>query len=151
MAWLPSSAETVRTLEFDYLALTVLSMFFLLFLFLLLEQWIYLSCLERWIFIHSFIPAISIAPLRGLYYSEGLPTTARILYRSFTRSSQATAGKGLAQGPYVAARAGVDLTTHRLKVIVSTKAPATTSHNILIRIHKTKLNSFILPAQNQKN
>src|SRR6218665_1649224 len=36
------------------------------------------------IFIHSFIPAISIAPLQVLYYSEALPTTARILYRSFT-------------------------------------------------------------------
>ena len=35
-------------------------------------------------FIHSFIPAISIAPLKVLYYSEALPTTARILYRSFT-------------------------------------------------------------------
>src|SRR6218665_1762332 len=34
--------------------------------------------------IHSFIPAISIAPLQVLYYSEALPTTARILYRSFT-------------------------------------------------------------------
>src|SRR6218665_1667310 len=33
---------------------------------------------------HSFIPAISIAPLQALYYSEALPTTARILYRSFT-------------------------------------------------------------------
>src|SRR6218665_1531108 len=33
---------------------------------------------------HSFIPAISIAPLQVLYYSEALPTTARILYRSFT-------------------------------------------------------------------
>ena len=32
----------------------------------------------------SFIPAISIAPLQVLYYSEALPTTARILYRSFT-------------------------------------------------------------------
>src|SRR6218665_1270690 len=32
-------------------------------------------------------------------------------------------GKGLAQGPYVAARAGVEPTTLRLKVIVSTKAP----------------------------
>src|SRR6218665_2692229 len=31
-----------------------------------------------------FIPAISIAPLQVLYYSEALPTTARILYRSFT-------------------------------------------------------------------
>jgi len=29
-------------------------------------------------------PAISIAPLQVLYYSEALPTTARILYRSFT-------------------------------------------------------------------
>src|SRR6218665_2214274 len=35
-------------------------------------------------FIHSFIPAIYIAPLQVLYYSEALPTTARILYRSFT-------------------------------------------------------------------
>ena len=35
-------------------------------------------------FIQSFIPVISIAPLQVLYYSEALPTTARILYRSFT-------------------------------------------------------------------
>src|SRR6218665_2744356 len=75
-------------------------------------------------FIHSFIPAISIAPLQVLYYLEALPTTARILYRSFTPSAQATAGKGLAQGPYVAAKAGVEPTTLRLKVIVSTKAPS---------------------------
>jgi len=35
--------------------------------------------------IHSFIhSAISLAPLQVLYYSEALPTTARILYRSFT-------------------------------------------------------------------
>jgi len=33
-------------------------------------------------FIHSFIPAIYIAPLQVLYYSAALPTTARILYRS---------------------------------------------------------------------
>src|SRR6218665_2779023 len=35
-------------------------------------------------FIHSFILAISIAPLQVLYRSEALPTTARILYRSCT-------------------------------------------------------------------
>src|SRR6218665_2485342 len=35
-------------------------------------------------FIHSFIPAISIAPVQVLYYSEALQTTARILHRSFT-------------------------------------------------------------------
>src|SRR6218665_2401891 len=40
------------------------------------------------------------------------------------RSTQATAGKGLAQGPYVAARAGVEPTTLLLKVIISTKAPS---------------------------
>src|SRR6218665_2078998 len=74
-------------------------------------------------FIHSLIPAISIAPLQVLYHSEALPTTARILYRVSRRSAQATAGKGLAQGPYVTARAGVEPTTLRLKVIVSTKAP----------------------------
>ena len=39
------------------------------------------------------------------------------------RRAQATAGKGLAQGPYVAARALVEPTILRLKVIVSTKAP----------------------------
>src|SRR6218665_2703118 len=39
------------------------------------------------------------------------------------RSAQATAGKGHAQGPYVAARGGFDPTALRLKVIVSTKAP----------------------------
>src|SRR6218665_1168273 len=37
-----------------------------------------------WKCIHSFIPAVSIAPLQVLYPSEALPTTARILYRSFT-------------------------------------------------------------------
>src|SRR6218665_894044 len=39
------------------------------------------------------------------------------------RSAQAIAGKGLAQGPCVAARLGVEPTTLQLKVIVSTKAP----------------------------
>src|SRR6218665_84993 len=38
------------------------------------------------------------------------------------RSAQATAGKGLAQGPYMAARAGVEPTTLRLRVIASTNA-----------------------------
>ena len=33
---------------------------------------------------HLFILVISLAPLQVLYFSEALPTTARILYRSFT-------------------------------------------------------------------
>src|SRR6218665_3155113 len=40
-----------------------------------------------------------------------------------SRSAQATAGKGLAQGSYMAARAGVEPTTLRLKAIDSSKAP----------------------------
>jgi len=49
-------------------------------------------------FIHSahFYSASS----SPLYYSEALPTTARILYTGVSRrSAQATVGKGLAQGP----------------------------------------------------
>ena len=50
---------------------------------------------------HSFILAISIAPLQVLYYSEAFPTTARIYCIGVSRrSAQATVGKGLAQGPY---------------------------------------------------
>ena len=79
------------------------------------------------LFIHSFIPAISIAPLQVLYYSEALPTTARIpdgyCIGVSRRSAQATAGKELTQGPYKAARAGVEPSTLRLKAIDSTKAP----------------------------
>src|SRR6218665_268311 len=35
-------------------------------------------------FIHSFVKVTSILPLQVHYYSEALPTTARILHRSFT-------------------------------------------------------------------
>src|SRR6218665_1711204 len=74
-------------------------------------------------FIHSFIPAISIAPLQVLYCSEALPTTARILYRSFTPKRTGNCRKGLAQDPYMAVRAGVEPTTLGLRVIASTNAP----------------------------
>src|SRR6218665_2422723 len=70
---------------------------------------------------HSFIPAISIPPLQVLY-SPGLQPGYCIGVSR--RSAQATPGKGLAQGSYVTARAGVEPTTLRLKVIDSTKAPS---------------------------
>src|SRR6218665_2031321 len=76
-----------------------------------------------WVYFHSFIH-ISLAPLQVLYYSEALPTTARIYCIGVSRrSAQATAGTGLAQGPYVTARAGVEPTTLRLRVIASANAP----------------------------
>src|SRR6218665_2454447 len=60
-------------------------------------------------FIHSFILVISIALLEVLYTSEALQTTAR----SLTPKRTGNSSKGLAQGPYVAARAGVEPTTLR--------------------------------------
>src|SRR6218665_368060 len=71
---------------------------------------------------HSFIPAISIAPLQVLYHLEALPLQHRYCIGVSRRSAQATAGKGLTQGPYVTA--GVEPTTLRFKVIDSTKEPS---------------------------
>src|SRR6218665_212249 len=51
--------------------------------FLLMQFFKYLQR-DDWNVIHSFVLAISIEPLQVLCYSEALPTTARILYRSFT-------------------------------------------------------------------
>src|SRR6218665_3238894 len=71
-------------------------------------------------FIHSdhfYSAPSSPLPLRGAPdYSTDIGVSRR--------SAQATAGKGLAQGPYVTARAGVEPTTLRLIVIASTNAPS---------------------------
>src|SRR6218665_152805 len=48
------------------------------------------------------------------------------------RSAQATVGKGLAQGPYLVTRAGVEPTTLRLNVIVSTNAPPRPTHDLTL-------------------
>ena len=58
--------------------------------------------------------------LRGVSYHS---TDTHYCIGVSHRSAQAAVGKGLAQGPYVAARAGVEPTTLRLKVIASTNAP----------------------------
>ena len=57
--------------------------------------------------------------------SEALPTTAIDTVSEFTHAEalQATASEGLAQGPYMAARAGFKPTTFRSKGVVSTNAP----------------------------
>src|SRR6218665_1067849 len=77
------------------------------------------------VFIHSFIPAISIAPLQVLSTTQRRSRLQHGYCIGVSRrSAQAFLGKGLAQGPYVTARAGVEPTTLRLKVIDSTKAPS---------------------------
>src|SRR6218665_3014115 len=75
------------------------------------------------LFIHSFIPAFSIAPLQHSTIQRRSRLQHGYCIGVSRQSAQTTAGKGLAQGPYVAARAGVEPTTLRLKVIASTKAP----------------------------
>src|SRR6218665_484878 len=76
--------------------------------------------------IHSFIHS-------GHFYSapsspiplRGAPDyTTDTVSELHAEAPQASAGKGLAQGPYVTARAGVEPTTLRLIVIDSTKAPS---------------------------
>src|SRR6218665_2218823 len=89
---------------------------------------LWLSCL----FIHSFIPAISIVP-QCPFKSSTTQRRSRLQHRCCIgvsrRSAQATAGKVLAQGPYVTARTGVEPTTLRLKVIASTNAPSRPTSN----------------------
>src|ERR1700733_13515863 len=66
------------------------------------------------IYLFIFIYSIYIAPLQVTLYSEALPTTARTLCRSFhAETHRAIVSEGLAQGPYVAPRAGFEPTTLR--------------------------------------
>ena len=61
---------------------------------------------------------------RSMSLSEALPTTALTLCRSLhDEALQATVSKVLAQGPYVAARAGFEPATLLSKDIDSTNAP----------------------------
>ena len=69
----------------------------------------------------SFIQAISIAPLQVHYYSEAL---AHYTVSEFhAEAPWATASEGLAQGTYVAARAGFQPATLRTKGDESTNEP----------------------------
>jgi len=74
--------------------------------------------------VHSLIPNISVAPLQVHYYSEALPTTIIDTVSEFTcQALQATTSEGLAQCPYMAARAGFESTTLQSKGIASTNYP----------------------------
>ena len=83
---------------------------------------------------HSFIQAVSIVPLQVHFYSEAIPTQHGYCAEFHAEAPQATASLGLAQGPYVAARAGFEPTTLRSKGFDSTKAPPRlTMYLVLIR------------------
>src|SRR6218665_4048064 len=93
-------------------------------------------------YFHSFWPF-----LQRLFKSSTIQRRSRLQHGYYIgvsrRSAQATAGKGLAQGFYVADRAGVEPTTLRLKVIASTNAPprATLYNNELKQLYtRTPIN-----------
>jgi|SRR6218665_367020 len=70
--------------------------------------------------VHSFIQAISTAPLQVHYYSEALPTQHGYCVGFHAEVPEAIASEGLALGPYVAARARVEPMTLRTIGISST-------------------------------
>src|SRR6218665_996871 len=79
---------------------------------------------------------------QSMNLSEALLTTAIDTVLEFTRRcAQATVSEGLAQGPYVAARAGLEPTTLRSKGVDSTSAPRRPDslglHLIKIKIYET--------------
>jgi len=74
--------------------------------------------------IHSFILVISIVTLQVHYTTQRRSRLQHGYCIGVSRrSAQATVSKGLDQGPYVAARVGVEPTTLRLRVIDLTNAP----------------------------
>ena len=109
-----------------------------LFLLSRMASWAVLASMS-----HSFIPAISIAPLQVLYYSRGAPDYSMDTVSEFHVEAHRWLGKGLAQGPYVAATAGVEPTTLRLKVIDSTNAPPPPS--LSVRSYFPFMSLFVFP------
>jgi len=89
------------------------------------QLWTELSRTEhknQFLYIHSFRPFLQ-RPFKSSTTQRHSRLQHGYCIGVSRRIAQATAGKGLAQDPYMAAREGVEPTTLRLKVIVSTKAP----------------------------
>src|SRR6218665_3812840 len=92
--------------------------------FVIAYQIVSMHCLIIYIlFIHSFIRPFLWRPFKSSTTQRRSRLQHGYCIGVSRRNAQATAGKGLVQGLYVTARAGVEPTTLRLKVIVSTKAP----------------------------
>ena len=74
--------------------------------------------------IHSFIQAISIAPIQMSTTTQRRSRHSTDTVPEFhSEAPQETVSKGLAQNPYMAARAGVEPMTLRTKGVDSTNAP----------------------------
>src|SRR6218665_2419470 len=74
-------------------------------------------------FIHSFIRSFLLRPFKSSTTQRRSRLQHEYCIGVSRRSALANVGKGLAQGPYIVARAGVEPTTLRLKAIDSNKSP----------------------------
>ena len=73
--------------------------------------------------------------------SEALSTTAMTMCRSsHAEALQATVSEGLAQGPYVAARARFEPTIFRSKGIDATDAPLRSTMDLIVMVTKRRRN-----------
>jgi len=102
------------------------------------------TCLHIYICVHAYIPTYVFIHSGHFYSAPSSPPLLRAapdysmdysMSEFHAEASQATASEGLAQGLYVAARTGVEPTTLRLKVIVSTKTPPRPTYIHIIDIH----------------
>src|SRR6218665_2400971 len=73
-------------------------------------------------FIHSLIHFISIVPLQSTTTRKRSRHSTDTVPKFHAEAPQATASKGLVQGPYVGARAGFEPATFRTKGAESTNA-----------------------------
>ena len=78
------------------------------------------SFIHPWLFLYNIN---SYYILQVIYYSEALRHSTDTVLEFHPEAPQATASEGFAQGPYVAARAGVEPTTLRAIGIDSTNEP----------------------------
>ena len=99
-------------------------------------------------FIHSIIQAIFIiAPLQVHYYSEAIYRHSTDTVSDFhPEARQATASERLAQGPYVAARAGFEPATLRTNGVESTKVPPRPTHSNSNRTQQSSTTQLMSPA-----
>ena len=111
------------------------------------------TCLHIYICVHAYIPTYVFIHSGHFYSAPSSPPLLRAapdysmdysMSEFHAEASQATASEGLAQGLYVAARTGVEPTTLRLKVIVSTKVPPRPTTRLYFTLHCFTLHYFTL-------
>ena len=89
--------------------------------------------------VNSFIQAISIAPLLSTTTQKRSRHSTDTVSEFHDEAPQATTSEGLAQGPYMAARARFEPTTHRTKGVDSTNEPPWFYINVVVSLTKVEM------------